>query len=224
MKRFFILAQGELDRAAPAEIQIAKLGEFKDGAGKPFCITPEQVEEMIDRFSRRANDLVIDYHHQTLDGKAMAIAAGWIKQLIDKGEEGLWTVVEWTDRAAEYIRNREYRYLSPVFLSRKAEGETGLPGELHSAALTNDPAIDGMVPLVNQGEVFNDNPTKEIDMKEFLKKLSARLGLKEDASEGEIMDAVMACHRKINEAYRRLLNGDVKYRFVIDMKSLKSEG
>ena len=29
--------------------------------------------------------------------------------------------------------------------------------------------------------------------------------------------------QKVNEAYERLLKGDVKYRFCIDMASLKSE-
>jgi uncharacterized zinc-type alcohol dehydrogenase-like protein len=30
--------------------------------------------------------------------------------------------------------------------------------------------------------------------------------------------------QRVNEAYERLLKADVKYRFVIDMASLKNEG
>src|SRR5262249_38160144 len=45
------------------------------------------------------------------------------------------------------LANREYRYLSPVALVRRHDRR--LIG-LHSAALTNKPAISGMRPLVNR--------------------------------------------------------------------------
>lgn len=49
-----------------------------------------------------------------------------------------------TERAAEYLKNREYKYISLVVtlrnMGRKAVG-------LHSAALTNTPAIDAMTPV-----------------------------------------------------------------------------
>jgi uncharacterized zinc-type alcohol dehydrogenase-like protein len=44
------------------------------------------------------------------------------------------------------------------------------------------------------------------------------------AERGITSDIELIPIQKINEAYSRMLKGDVKYRFVIDMKSLKSEG
>lgn len=41
------------------------------------------------------------------------------------------------------------------------------------------------------------------------------------AEKGIVCDIEMIPIQKINEAYERMLNGEVKYRFVIDMKSLK---
>ena len=41
------------------------------------------------------------------------------------------------------------------------------------------------------------------------------------AESGIVSDIEMIPMQKINDAYERMLKGDVKYRFVIDMKSLK---
>jgi alcohol dehydrogenase (NADP+) len=42
------------------------------------------------------------------------------------------------------------------------------------------------------------------------------------AERGIVSDIEIVAIQQINEAYERLLKGDVKYRFVIDMASLKS--
>ena len=82
----------------------------------------------------------------------------------DAGDQapGLWATVEWNQPAREKLSTREYRYLSPVVGLEFPEAEVeetedetvisfpkGLPVvvELINAALTNDPAIDGMVPV-----------------------------------------------------------------------------
>jgi uncharacterized zinc-type alcohol dehydrogenase-like protein len=43
------------------------------------------------------------------------------------------------------------------------------------------------------------------------------------AKHGIVSDIEMINIQDINEAYERMLKGDVKYRFVIDMESLKKE-
>ena len=37
------------------------------------------------------------------------------------GEDALMARVEWTPKGREYIANKEYRYLSPVVLVKKAD-------------------------------------------------------------------------------------------------------
>ena len=95
----------------------------------------ESLRLMKAEIARHGVDVVVDYEHQTLDG-VQAPAAGWVKELsIQDGH--IVAKVEWTDRAAEYLKNREYRYLSPVITVRKLDGKaTGL----HSLASTNTPA------------------------------------------------------------------------------------
>lgn len=81
-----------------------------------------------------------------------APAAGWIKD-IQLRSDGIYGVVDWTERAAEYLKNREYRYLSPVVLT---QGKGRRVVALHSAALTNTPVIDAMTPIAN-----SDKPSEE---------------------------------------------------------------
>jgi uncharacterized zinc-type alcohol dehydrogenase-like protein len=42
------------------------------------------------------------------------------------------------------------------------------------------------------------------------------------AEHGIVSDVEMIPIQKINEAYERMIRGDVKYRFVIDLKSLQT--
>ncbi len=190
MLEYLVLKLSEIDGKGPAEIQILPLGDHKDGRGRAFRVGAEQIQSILANFQKRTNDLVIDYHHQTTEPMAMAPAAGWIKSLEDRGESGLWGQVEWTERGAKFIEAKEYRYLSPVLFARK-KSEDGfiLPETLHSAALTNDPAIDGMVPLINEGL---NQKQEEIVMEEFLLKLSKLVDLKENATEEEVLAAVTA--------------------------------
>ncbi|MCF8719219.1 phage protease [Nitrospina gracilis] len=187
-----IVNVNEISKSSIQKIQIVPIGEFVDGNGKRFSITAESVQRIIEKFNRRTNDLVVDYEHQTLDG-VQAPAAGWIKSLINEGERGLWAEVEWTERGRKYIEGREYRYLSPVLLSRKKD-ERGVfqPEELHSAALTNDPAIDGMVPVAAK--------TKHLFQKETIMELKAKilelLGLKKDAPDSEIVTTLETLQAK----------------------------
>lgn len=165
----------------PEFIQILPLGDYNDGAGKPFTVTPEDVDRLIAEFALKKNDLAIDYEHLTFE-KAEAPAAGWIKELINKGSEGLWARVEWTPRAAERIKSKEYRYFLPVFWAGKGKDGKAHPVELGPGALTNHPAIDGMVPLAAKK---NNSQQKEHDMKE----IARALGLPEDATETQIVEA-----------------------------------
>lgn len=92
--------------------------------------------------------------------------------------------MEWTAKAAEYLKNKEYRYLSPVVLVRKRDQKATA---IHSVALTNTPAIDGMFALVNSLDIEDISKGGNImDLKELAK----ALGLPETATEEEIKKAV----------------------------------
>lgn len=165
----------------PTEIKILPLGRVHSQKGD-FTVDDESFELIKKQFKDRKLDLVIDYEHQTL-ADVQAPAGGWIKDLY-KGEDAILAKVEWTPRAAEYLKNKEYKYLSPVVMVRKRDQKATA---IHSVALTNTPAIDGMFALMNS-----------LDIEDFLeggntmdlKELANALGLPETATEEEIKKAV----------------------------------
>ncbi len=133
----------EAGPGVPEWIHLLPLGTLNliDDRG-PLQVDQASLAVVLAAWQARGNDLVIDYEHQTLAG-GEAPAAGWIKQL-EARADGLWARVEWTDKASNYLANREYRYFSPV-LSLDGEGR---PTALHNAGLTNYPAINNLPPLV----------------------------------------------------------------------------
>lgn len=165
----------------PTEIKILPLGRVHSQKGD-FNVDEESFELIRKQFKDRKLDLVIDYEHQTLSD-VQAPAGGWIKELY-KGEDAIIAKVEWTAKAAEYLKNKEYRYLSPVVLVRKRDQKATA---IHSVAFTNTPAIDGMFALVNSLDIEDISKGGNImDLKELAK----ALGLPETATEEEIKKAV----------------------------------
>ena len=107
-----------------------------------FLVDNESFQSIRCKFTERQLQIPIDYEHQTLKDM-QAPAAGWIKDIVLKSD-GIYGAVDWTEKATEYLKNREYRYLSPVVLT---QGKERRVVALHSAALTNTPAIDAMTPV-----------------------------------------------------------------------------
>ncbi|MFQ5429227.1 MAG: phage protease [Phycisphaerae bacterium] len=151
------------DAHVPDRILIVPAGEVRTASGA-FLVDDEAMAAAVAAFERHGTDLPIDYEHQTLGGPyssptGQAPAAGWITALRqvrpgdeatdDRGEPlepGLWADVSWTAEAREKLASKQYRYISPVALVRRADRR--LVG-IHSVALTNKPAIVGIRPVVN---------------------------------------------------------------------------
>lgn len=183
MDEFYTLRGGDVDvGGAPEVISILPMGRVISDKGT-FLVDGESLGLMKDRMRKRGVDLVVDYEHQTLTG-ARAPAAGWVSELFE--EDGFIRArVRWTPKAAEYLANREYRYLSPVITVRRADGKaTGL----HSLALTNTPAIEGMPPIVNSS-TFRGGAN---NMEDLISTLAAMLELPEGTGGEQIAEAVKA--------------------------------
>ncbi len=192
----------------PDEIQVIPYGRHDTPKGT-FELDSAGADAVIATFEAQKNDMVIDYEHQTLAGTE-APAAGWIKKLINKGKEGIWASVEWTERAKKYLANKEYRYLSPVFMKRIADNKVT---QLINVALTNQPNIDGMVPVVNKDRGLIKKEGN--GMKDLLK----LLGLTGEATEEQ---AIVAVNKII--ADKQALEGKsavIANKIVIDALGLK---
>ncbi len=141
------------DGHTPARILLAPWGHVESTNGS-FVVDEESASSALAAFEEHGTDLPIDYEHQTLGGNyssptGQAPAAGWIKRIFAEPGIGLMAEIVWTDRAKEMLAAKEYRYLSPVAVIRKTDRKLMA---IHSAALTNKPAIVGMAPIVNRCE------------------------------------------------------------------------
>lgn len=142
-----------LNSEAPTEIQLMPCGETITKDGRTWWCNAGSFAKIKSYFNNREDLLPIDYNHA---GEYAAInggdapAAGWFNPQNLQWREGVGifaTLVEWTEKAATAIAKKEYKYISPALLINKSTGEViGFT----SAALTNIPAIDGMVALANQ--------------------------------------------------------------------------
>lgn len=181
-KQIMVLMGGDLGEC-PDKIKILPVGRINSEKGD-FVVDEESYNAMKAEMQRRGIDIVIDYEHQTLQD-VQAPASGWVKELIYT-PEAIVAKVEWTQKAQEYLKNKEYRYLSPVVLTRKKDNKAVA---LHSLALTNTPAINGMFAIVNSANIETENDTGGKGMD--LQKLKELLGLPADAAEEAVMNALI---------------------------------
>lgn len=171
------------------EIQLFPAGNFRATDGRPHDVPHWFIDailaaQIIAEFEARANRTVVDYEHQTLlaaQNGQPAPAAGWFGKL-EWRESGLFAVdVEWTERATQMIEGGEYRYISPVFAYDK---KTGKVLRLLHAALTNNPALDGMDAVAaSQFEFLN---MEKLSMNELLEQLRWLLNMPVTATVDEV--------------------------------------
>jgi len=191
--------------SASSEVQLTPVGRFRALDGRPhdaeaWYIDGEIAARLIPILEARKNPYIIDYEHQTLlsekNGQPAPRAAAFRRFEWREGV-GLFAIdVQWTPRAKKYFDDDEYGYVSPVFPYRKGTGE--VLGFLH-AALTNDPAVDGMEEVAAIAAAkFNSNPQEDNLMDR--EQLIADLGLSADASDADVSAAIAALKAKVGEA------------------------
>lgn len=184
------------DQPATAWHQVALEGKWAGHWQGPFSLDGKTLEQMVEHRAAASIDTVVDYEHGSIFAD-QSPAAGWIKALETResgGAKTLWAQIEWTEKAADHIRAKEYRYLSPTIVfntrDRKSSAMTG--ASLHSVALTNKPFLQELpeVRLNALSAAFTDdieeNPMNEVQFKALCKDL----GLPETASVEEVTAAV----------------------------------
>ena len=169
---------------AGKEIQLIPAGQFRARDGRPtnapfWFLDAALARTLIASASARATPYVIDYEHQTLKAASNgrpAPASGWFRTLEWREGQGLFAVdVEWTATCQAMIAAKEYKFISPVFSYDLSGAVTGLL----MAAVTNNPAIDGMdevmlaaASLQYASHIASLSQTQELpNMDELLEKL-----------------------------------------------------
>jgi phage I-like protein len=186
-------------------IQALPLGSYNHPIWGTINVTPDRVAQFVEniKLNVRDTDLDVDYDHKAKDGRA----AGWVRDAQDRGTEGLWIQVEWTQPAKDAIAAGEYRYFSPEFADEWTHPKTKQTYKdvLFGGALTNRPFLKDILP-VNLSEIvdsydFSDNQSKEEEqVDESLKKLRETLKLSEDTPEDKVFEALAGELEKANKA------------------------
>lgn len=173
------------DAGADPWIKLLPAGTFstRDGRGPFTAGDAASLQEIITRTKAHlgATQMMVDYDHQAVfsavDGVGgTAKAAGWISGF-EARDDGIYGQVAWTEAAQVALAAREYRYLSPVFLTNKS----GAVQRLVNVALVNLPAMD-LSAVAARVQLFS----KETNMDQLL----AALGLAEGAAEADALTAV----------------------------------
>lgn len=218
---------------APTEFRILRAGTNTTEKGD-FLFDDEAAANVMRAYTAKGLDKIqIDYEHQSMQappggGPAHKPAAGWFKPEIRKGE--LWaTDVSWTTHALSMLAPPqgapEYRYLSPVLHFNE---ETRRVTRLRNIALTNDPALDELSPLVAATALEDDMPCAECsakdakikDIEEKCSSLSARLSAFEE--KGKEKDAAMTSLTAIRSELCALTGQTTEAAAVGALKGLKA--
>lgn len=160
---------------APDEIMVLPAGNVLttvDGRG-PYRIA--DVARLATQSLKAAGGrLAIDENHSTdlaAPKGEPSPARGWVTELHARAD-GMWARVDWNAPGAALIKDRAYRFISPVFTHDKAGNVTGLL----RASLTNTPNLRGMAAL--------HSTENNMDLLAQLRKL---LGLPDDADEAAVI-------------------------------------
>jgi len=155
----------------PTEIQIFTAGPNETSKGT-FTFDDKAAASVMASYADQGNTLVVDYEHQTAANPPVeAPAAGRFSLEVRDG--GLWAVdLKWSDRASEYLADKEYLYYSPWF----DHDEEGRITRLRNIALTNFPATKNMPMLVAaKGSTTADAKEEKLEMTEDMQKACADL-------------------------------------------------
>jgi len=174
-------------------LQYLPLGTYEHPTHGTIEITHDRVKKFVSNFDEkvREQDLDIDYDHKLLDTKA----AGWIKAAEDRGEEGLWVQVDFTDSAYDALKKKEYRYFSAEFADEWTHPKNGTTFEdvMFGGAITNRPFIKDILPI-NLSEFIRETTKESVESMDA--KLKASLvkiyKLNEDATDEEVVAAAQA--------------------------------
>jgi phage I-like protein len=157
---------GLLDGKAPTEFCVFKKGLNPSTKGT-FLFDDVSAELVMQKYAERGVPMMMDYEHQSRHEPPIEAPAS-AKQAVPQVRDGeLWlTDILWTDRARQYLEAGEYRLFSPAFGYDELDDGTMRVTMLINVALTNDPALHNIEPLVAAASA------KEDDMDELAKALA----------------------------------------------------
>jgi hypothetical protein len=146
----------EKDGKTQSWIQALPLGKYTHPWFGDIDVTPEKVDRLASSVINKVReiDIDIDYDHKLNTSEA----AGWVVQAEARANEGLFLLVDWTEKAVDAIKKKLYKYFSAEFAEEWTHPKTNATYKdvLFGGGLTNRPFIKDILP-VNLSELTNDD-------------------------------------------------------------------
>lgn len=152
---------------APKEIHVLPVGKWNHPAYGPIVITREDIADFKHNFDEGLRKgIPITEGHEVMDEKP---AVGWFTELIDRGANGLFAIIEWTEKGKTLLSDKAYKFFSPEFYSEYEDPETR---EIHEnvlvgGALTNKPYFKELDAIVlseqSINNQFNEKPMLKLE-------------------------------------------------------------
>jgi phage I-like protein len=126
-------------------------------------VDDQAVNKIVTAFTNRraanlAYRMLVDFEHFSHDTSKSSAAACWVTDM-EARADGVWAKGEWSDDGEAAIKNRRYRYLSPVWFPRQTQRIDATrfrPVEVNDAGLTNKPNLgEALQPFWNREEEFH---------------------------------------------------------------------
>ena len=146
-----------------------------------------------------SGDILVDADHSSENGGSTE-ALAWIVAM-EPSPDGIAARFRWTDKGAEAVSGRRYRFVSPAWT---VDGD-GRPDRLVSCALTNRPNIPSK-PILNSAAGGSGEPTRKPQMEELKK----ALGLAPDAADADVLAAVRALQAENASLKEAKLNSEAE--------------
>jgi len=186
-----VMLNQQLNREPPNEWRILRAGPNDTEKGV-FHFTRASAASVMEIARAWGNDYSADYEHANFREMGEAPAAAWYSIAIRETGDGpeLWAEdIRWTDRAADRIRAKEYRYISPVLY----HDDNGIITEFVNFALTNLPAtrhMDALIAASKHGTPATIGAS-EHERKIAMETILTKLGLGADAAETEAVKNIV---------------------------------
>ena len=135
----------DLSGDPPGEILLFREGVNRSYKGE-LLFDGESAKAVLEDSKDHGAEYFFDYDHASLfmPAKDAGEAAAWFSLEVRKGE--LWAInIRWTEEAAERVKARKYRYISPAV---DYDEKTRRILRLINVALTNLPASHGLPPIM----------------------------------------------------------------------------
>jgi phage I-like protein len=180
-----LFAEGSADVQIPDVIQVVPVGKWDHPGYGEMEITSAHIAEFAQNFKDKVRlDIPINagYDNGMSGGELPAI--GWFTDVEDRGVNGLWAGVKWTDEGKRLLQERAFKYFSPEFYTDYEDPETRTKHGhvLIGGALTNKPYFKELQAVVSFSEPSIIHQfSEDMNLKDILSKKPEELSAEEKA-------------------------------------------